>query len=315
MDERVLTAALVVVAALALGATAATVENVDTPTGDGEVATPTPREELPRDRSDGGSDSCPGPLDSGPGLAAGVAVILGVGAVGYRLTDSALPPLVVVPPALLWLVGSCGTGLPGVGALGSLFAWLFGSPLLLGGGAVLAGLVAVALVYVLRSTEFGELFGDDPPPTEAPSVDPDLDAVGDAAGAAADRIETQADVSNEVYRAWVAMTRHLHVAHPDATTAEEFADAAVDAGMNAGDVERLTDLFRDVRYGGVDPGARADEAVATLRRIEETYAGGDGSDRDDGGDADASGDGADGEAGDGDGGATGGEGHAGGDAA
>jgi len=277
MDERVLTAALVVVAALALGATAATVENVETPTGDQEFATPTPQEQRPPpdDSGGGGGDGCPGPLESGLGLAAGVVVVLAVGAIGYRLTDSALPPLVIVPPSLLWLFGSCGGGIPGVEALGSLFSWLFGSPLLFAGGAALAAVIAVGLVFVvahvLGSTKFGELFDDDPPPAEAPSADTDLNAVGDAAGEAADRIETQADVSNEVYRAWVEMTRHLDVAHPDATTAEEFADAAVDAGMDAADVERLTDLFRDVRYGGADPETRADDAVATLRRIEAAY--------------------------------------------
>jgi len=283
MNDRVLTAALVLVAALALGATAATVENVETPTGDGEVATPTPAAEQPLERDGGGGDSCPGPLESGPGFAAGVVFVLAVGAVGYRLTDSALPPLVIVPPGLLWLVGSCGSGLPGVGGVASLFSWLFGSPLLVLGGAALAALAVVALAFVFGSTEFDGLFADERPPAAEPSPETDLNAVGEAAGAAADRIETQADVSNEVYRAWVEMTRHLDVAHPDATTAEEFAEVAVDAGMRAADVERLTDLFRDVRYGGADPETRADDAVATLRRIEDAY-GEDSAEAADGGD-------------------------------
>jgi len=98
-------------------------------------------------------------------------------------------------------------------------------------------------------------------------------SIGRAAGDAADRIDADAAVDNEIYRAWVEMTDLLEVAHPEASTPEDFADAAVEAGMRREDVEELTDLFRTVRYGpeGATPG-REQRAVEALRRIESTYA-------------------------------------------
>ncbi|WP_135533614.1 DUF4129 domain-containing protein [Halostella pelagica] len=103
-------------------------------------------------------------------------------------------------------------------------------------------------------------------------------AIGNAAGRAADRIENADDLENEVYRAWREMTGHLDVDRPESSTPAEFADAAVDAGMTDGDVDELTQLFEEVRYGGKDPtDDREQRALAALRRIESEYA-------DDGGD-------------------------------
>ena len=96
-------------------------------------------------------------------------------------------------------------------------------------------------------------------------------AVAAAAGRAADRITETATqhVDNEVYRAWDEMTRLLEVDNPDATTPGEFADAAIDAGLDAQHVEALTALFEDVRYGHRDSTAeREQRAIETLRAIE-----------------------------------------------
>ncbi|QLH84913.1 DUF4129 domain-containing protein [Halosimplex pelagicum] len=108
--------------------------------------------------------------------------------------------------------------------------------------------------------------------------DVDLSAVGRAAGAAADRIDADAAVDNEVYRAWDEMRALVDAPDPETTAPAEFADAAVAAGMDPDDVAELTELFAEVRYGGRDPADRADRAVAALRRIEAAYADGDGSD-------------------------------------
>ncbi|PSQ15665.1 hypothetical protein BRD00_13465 [Halobacteriales archaeon QS_8_69_26] len=100
-------------------------------------------------------------------------------------------------------------------------------------------------------------------------------AVGRAAGRAADRIEESEDLENEVYRAWVEMTRHLDVEHPESSTPAEFARAATEAGMDEEDVEELTWLFEEVRYGGrTATEERESRAIEALRRIESTYAGG-----------------------------------------
>lgn len=112
---------------------------------------------------------------------------------------------------------------------------------------------------------------DDDPDDEAPAG---TYAIGRAAGRAADRIETGTDVENEVYRAWVEMTRHLEVDHPESSTPLEFARAAEAAGMDRDDVDELTEQFERVRYGGAAvTEERERRAVAALRRIEESYAG------------------------------------------
>lgn len=107
-----------------------------------------------------------------------------------------------------------------------------------------------------------------------PETGTDVAAVGEAAGRAADRIESESAFENEVYRAWSEMTDHLAVDHPDSSTPAEFAEAAVAAGMDPDDVDRLTDLFTGVRYGQAEvTDEREREAVETLRRIEAAYAG------------------------------------------
>ncbi|MFW5918297.1 MAG: DUF4129 domain-containing protein [Haloferacaceae archaeon] len=147
------------------------------------------------------------------------------------------------------------------------------SALLLGVGALVV-LVAVGLLFV-RS-------GDEEAPVDA---DEDEDAaggdggrlasLGEAAGRAAAGIAA-ADVATEnaVYEAWVDMTGALDVPDPETTTPGEFAEAAVDAGMDPVDVRELTRLFEEVRYGDapVSP-ERAERARAALNRIESAYAG------------------------------------------
>jgi hypothetical protein len=140
---------------------------------------------------------------------------------------------------------------------------------------VLVALVAVAYYLTGDDTAGGDGSAEDEDPDEA---EPDLDAadiaeVGRLAGEAADRIESTADLENEVYRAWQEMTRPLNVDHPRSSTPAEFAAAATAAGMNRGDVDRLTELFDEVRYGGREATAeREREAVSLLRSIEDQYA-------------------------------------------
>lgn len=109
---------------------------------------------------------------------------------------------------------------------------------------------------------------------EDPDADGDaLAAMARTAGRAADRLEdADADVDNEVYRAWEEMTEHLEVANRGARTPGEFRTAALDAGMARQDVDLLTDLFEEVRYGGAPAtSGREEEAAEALRRIETTY--------------------------------------------
>lgn len=135
-----------------------------------------------------------------------------------------------------------------------------------------AGIFGVALVVaavaLFRST-------DDEQAVTLPdeqNEEPEMSDFARAAGRAADRIEEHnADVDNSVYRAWHEMTALLDVASPETSTAGEFADAAVDFGLDEEDVSELTRLFEEVRYGDKDASVREDRAVDILRRFEAEY--------------------------------------------
>ncbi|WEL16620.1 Uncharacterized protein SVXHr_0439 [Halorhabdus sp. SVX81] len=147
--------------------------------------------------------------------------------------------------------------------------WTPPLPAVLGGLALALG---GTLVFLFVRTGTGDSIDVEEPAT--PAAEPDLQAVGEAAGDAADRIESRTDVDNEVYRAWHEMVRHLPVSEPETTTPEEFEAAAVAAGMRPDDVAELTRLFAEVRYGERDPDGREERAVAALRRIETAHADG-----------------------------------------
>lgn len=139
-------------------------------------------------------------------------------------------------------------------------------------GLVLLGAVAV----IVRASGDQRVTLDAPAtPDEPPSAD--VAAVADAAGRAADRLDTDAALENAVYRSWHEMTTHLPVENPETSTPAEFADAAVAAGMDRDDVAELTRLFEAVRYGDAPVTDEwADRATAALRRIERTYGAGTG---------------------------------------
>ncbi|NHX34965.1 MULTISPECIES: DUF4129 domain-containing protein [Halolamina] len=132
-------------------------------------------------------------------------------------------------------------------------------------------LAAIVLLYVASADDVVASQVDRE--RDADDEETDIAAVGRVAGEAADRIETGDAFDNEVFRAWAEMTEHLAVEHPESSTPAEFATAAVDAGMAPDDVNELTDLFEEVRYGNREVTAdREQRATAALRRIEESYA-------------------------------------------
>lgn len=136
--------------------------------------------------------------------------------------------------------------------------------------AVLAGVFGVVVVgglAVLATTAGSRPESSDPVPEEVGTAD-----VARTVGRAADRIQT-ADVppDNAVYRAWRELTALLDVENPETTAPEDFARAAIDLGLDEDHVDELTELFRDVRYGGKSAERREDRAVEIFRRIEESY--------------------------------------------
>lgn len=151
-----------------------------------------------------------------------------------------------------------------------------GTPIL---GLLVAGafllLVVAALVTTVRQQS--SAFAAEREVSE-PSPSHDLSGVARVAGEAADRIEGgESDPGNAVYQAWQDMTDHLAVPDTTTTTPAEFRAAALDAGMSPAHVATITDLFREVRYGGEEPTSdREDRAIAALRAIEDAYGGDDG---------------------------------------
>lgn len=133
---------------------------------------------------------------------------------------------------------------------------------------VFALVMVVGAVALFRSTSDDETFeAVEQAPEEA-----DEAAFARAAGRAADRIEeANVPVDNAVYQAWLDMTRLLDIANPKTTAPRTFAEMAVEAGLDEADVSELTELFNEVRYGGMDPEEREDRAVEILRHIEATY--------------------------------------------
>ena len=164
------------------------------------------------------------------------------------------------------LVGGIRPRLPGGG--GGEVAEVATDPSLVVFAVVAVVLVGAAAV-LLRSVS-GEA-DDDPVVPDPDDPDPEVREVGAAAGRAADRIDATGDVENAVYRAWREMTDPLDLSR-ETSTPGEFAAAAVDAGMRREDVSELTRLFESTRYGGVavDEG-REQRATTALRRIERAY--------------------------------------------
>lgn len=168
------------------------------------------------------------------------------------------------------LLGTGGDGSLGVGGSGTESEPVASPPPRI--ALVMLGLFLLAVILVLYrrgrtvSTNATELTATDNSETAK--------AVGRAAGRAAERMEAEASVENEVYRAWREMTELLDVDRPHSTTPGEFATAAIEAGLGKEDVRELTALFEQVRYGSVTPSDEYEKrATAVFERIESRYGG------------------------------------------
>jgi len=152
-------------------------------------------------------------------------------------------------------------------------------PSIPGARDAIAALLALAVTAAVGSVAAWRSLRDaDPDPAvsgdDGATDSSDLDAVADAAGRAARRIE-RADpdaFDNEVYHAWRAMTVALGADGDRTRTPTEFRRLAVDAGMAPADVRELTELFRRVRYGDAEATPDLEErATDLLWRIDREY--------------------------------------------
>ncbi|WP_363467548.1 DUF4129 domain-containing protein [Halogeometricum borinquense] len=299
------TVALAVLAVLALGMAAATIDTAVTGgSGGGGLGTGASTGIGPSDEGDVGPSDTEGggmtfgsfclPILTEPLVQAGLLLVfVGLLLLTYYDTRSLLPVFVIgitfgLPGYVFWaLLTSCRAldlGGSSIGASNGSFSLPQGGGGLPGSGdgpvaaptAIFGFILVLALVGAVALLFFST--GDDDAavdPETAYEEDDDVDIrdIGRAAGAAADRIEDDADVDNEVYRAWSEMTSLLDIPNPQTSTPGEFASAAVDAGMTREDVDELTHLFEEVRYGGQSATTdREERAVTALRRIESAYA-------------------------------------------
>lgn len=211
------------------------------------------------------------------GVIAGMVTLIYVVYRRYNAATAGLSSAGILPIVMLvyFLLTNChGSG--GGGA--SLFS---GSDVLSGSGGMeapgvppiviglfFAGTVVLAIVMVFNTTGEEETFE----PIEEEPPEPETADFARAAGRAADRIEeANVSVDNAVYRAWLQMTTLLNIENPETTAPRDFAKAAIEVGLDSDDVNELTELFTEVRYGGKSPESREDRAIQVLRNIEQTY--------------------------------------------
>ena len=214
------------------------------------------------------------------GVILGLVAVLGLIYYRYNASTTLLAGTALLPPVFggYFFATNCPGGGPTDDLIGSSPSPSPGSG---GGGiqsvpippeAVVIGLVAligVAAMMVYTSTRGDETFE---PVAEDEELEADAADFADAAGRAADRIE-QADVpvDNAVYRAWLEMTRLLNMSNPKTSTPKDFAEEAIDFGLDEGNVSELTQLFVEVRYGGESPESREDRAVTIFRNFQAEY--------------------------------------------
>ncbi len=285
VDRHTVTVVVIaVISVLAIGLAAATVAETVQPGAGGDGG------------YDGGLIDVTLPEDGG-GVPAGVArivlVLLGGGVVGilaylrsngnktaeivaYLLGFAVLVFLFVQVVALLFDLGDLplfGSGLPGFGESAGETATTAVSTMVVLLG--IFGLLILGVAIAFRQSDEPNQ-AETEPDSQQSTDQPQIEAVGQIAGRAADRIEQREPrdevIDNEVYRAWEEMTERLDPPDDESTTPREFARAAAQTGLSDEDVTELTELFEDVRYGGYSPTTEREErAVDVLRRIERSY--------------------------------------------
>jgi hypothetical protein len=198
-----------------------------------------------------------------------------VARVGGRLVESARTGAVLAGRALV-RAGRLGTRLAsgGVDRLRSALAErsLAGARRLL--SVAVGGLLAAAVGALARPVRWLARLVD----RRATDGDGGDESTPEAAGA------VDEPDGRSVRALWRAFVATLGLDGVETMTPGEVARRAVERGLPAGPVERLTDAFRDVEYGGRDPSTRRERAATAYDRIDaeterDRRSGADGSDR------------------------------------
>ncbi|SMO75701.1 DUF4129 domain-containing protein [Halorubrum cibi] len=312
--ETLSTALLALLAVVALGVAAATLDSAVAVDGGGGFSggleggagpTDDPGEISPSETPGGPTvlalpPICYPLLRRPPALLLLAGFLLAVGAFAYRDTGSRFAAAVVagtvgLPVVVVWYglsscrdpetVGELDLGL--AGEEGGLFPAGGGGGAGLGSGsgsvstpeAVFIAVVVLAIVVSLLV--FVTAAGDDEETSgKGASAEPDPESSDpDLAEVARTAGEAAARIEgdagdNDVYRAWREMTEALEVDRPASVTPAEFAAAAVEAGVDEEPVSELTDVFERVRYGGAEPTDDRERRAAAALRRIEEEHGG-----------------------------------------
>ncbi|GAA0514648.1 protein of unknown function [Halorubrum aquaticum] len=312
--ETLSTALLALLAVVALGVAAATLDSAVAVDGGGGFSggveggagpTDDPGEISPSETPGGPTmlalpPVCYPVLRQLPALLLLAGALIAIGAFAYRDTGSRFAAAVVAgtvgfPVGVIWYgLSSCrdpeSVGELDLGLAGEEDGLL---PAGGGGGAGLgsgsgsvstpeAAFVAVVLIAILVSLLVLVAAAGDDEDESGRSVpaEPDPDPADPDLAAVARTAGEAADRiegdagDNEVYRAWREMTEALEIDRPASATPGEFATAAVEAGVDEEPVSELTDVFERVRYGGADPTDDRERRAAAALRRIEDEHGG-----------------------------------------
>ena len=312
--ETLSTALLALLAVVALGVAAATLDSAVTVDGGGGFGGGVEGGAGPTDDPDEISPSetpgsplvltlppiCYPVLRRPPALLLLAGTLLTIGALAYRETGSRFAASVVAgtvgfPVGVLWYgLSKCRDPATAdaldVGLAGEEEGLL---PAGGGGGSGLAGgsgnvstpeaafVAVVILAVVVSLLALVAAAGDDDASSGSggraePEPDPaDPDLAAVARTAGRAADRIEGDAGdNGVYRAWREMTEALDVDRPASATPAEFATAAVEAGVDEGPVSELTEVFERVRYGGADPTDDRERRAAAALRRIEAEHGG-----------------------------------------
>lgn len=129
------------------------------------------------------------------------------------------------------------------------------------GVALLVGLLAAGALLLRRFDVLGGADAgtdDDRPPGAAPDRTPETD-----------RHPAERTAEDPVERAWQRMVAGVRPSSPGSRTPGEFAAAAKEHGRDPEAVDRLTRLFRAVRYGSRRSDEHAEEAAELAARVAD----------------------------------------------
>lgn len=160
-----------------------------------------------------------------------------------------------------------------VGSAGGVLLEVGSAFRLVAGGLATVPAVALAPLRALGTLSFGSLSGGLLDVSEPGPSAPTEDARSVASAAEdGDDGSGEPEPVDSVVEAWRRLVAAVPVRNPRARTAVEYAQRAVDTGLPAGPVRRLTRLFREVRYGGRPD---SEGRVARARRALDALGGDD----------------------------------------